>query len=855
MDKTIEKTENTKISENVENVEIEKNLFKFNADMTQLMNLIVNNFYSNKDIFLRELLSNSSDAINKVRHSKLNLGKDSETIDYEIKINLNKEEGILSIEDSGIGMNKTDLLNNIGTIASSGTKKFINELQDKNDLSLIGQFGVGFYSAFLVADKVRILTKKDNENEKYEWESKGDSTFNLIENSNINIDRGTRIELYLKDNCKNYLEESTIKKIVNEHSQYINYPIKLLVHKTRQIEVEENEEEEEDNKSKTKLDDEVEIEELKEEKEEKNNLEKKTIEETYEEWEQLNDQKPIWIKNPDTLSDEDYKNFYKDFNKKSYGLNEYYSNKHFSIEGHVSVKGILYIPKSNFNPFMMKENDGLNNIKLYVKRVFLSDNCKDLIPHYLNFVKGIVDCEDLPLTVSREMLQESKSIEIIRKVVIKQILTMFIDLQDDTEKYEEFYKEYSKNIKAGYHEDEKNRQKYLDLFRFYSSKSTDKLIKLDDYVTRMKEGQSGIYYIAGENVNILENSPYIEKLKSNDIEVLYFTETIDEYISQILTLYKHDSKEIKFICINKDNLELGDKNDEKEKDNTNKYEKLCNKIQEVLTENLEKVIVSDRIVDSPCCLVCNLSANMERIMKSQPLENVNNFMLNRKKTLEININHPIITGLNKMILLEKDEEVTNELICMLYDTSCLNSGYSLRNANEYSKRIYKLLDNGINDKNIERESNSDNTTENIEKENNLDNTTKNIEKENNLDNTTENIEQENNLDNTTENIEQESNLDNTAENIEQESNIDDIMNNIMKNGEGDSNNMINNIMKNIDETKIEDMMKNINPEVIQNMMKSMNENQELSDDSSIDELKKEVSNLEKEISNFSDNEQ
>jgi len=694
--------ENEKIN-NIENMEIEKNLFKFNADMTQLMNLIVNNFYSNKDIFLRELLSNSSDAINKIRHNRLNLSKDSETIEYEIKININKEEGILSIEDTGIGMNKMDLLNNIGTIASSGTKKFINELQNKNDLSLIGQFGVGFYSAFLVADKVKILTKKDNENEKYEWESNGDSTFNLREDSNLDIERGTKIELYLKDNCKTYLEESTIKNIVNEHSQYINYPIKLLVHKTRQIEVEEEEkkEEEEEKKenseSKKKLDDEVEIEELKEEtQEDENNKEKKTIEESYEEWEQLNDQKPIWIKNSETLSEEDYKNFYKDITKKTYGLNEYYIYKHFSIEGQVSVKGILYIPKCDFNPFMIKENDNSNNIKLYVKRVFLSDNCRDLVPHYLNFVKGIVDCEDLPLTVSREMLQESKTVEIIRKVIIKQILTMFSDLQQDIEKYEEFYKEYSKNIKAGYHEDDKNRQKYLDLFRFYSSKSTDKLIKLDDYINRMKENQSGIYYIAGENVNILENSPYTERLKKNDIEVLYFTETIDEYISQILTSYKHDSKDIKFICINKDDLELGEKEDNTEKDIGVKYEKLCNRIQEVLNDNLEKVIISDRIVDSPCCLVSNLSANMERIMKSQPLEKINNYMLNRKKTLEININHPIISGLDKMIVSEKEKEYIDELICMLYDTSCLNSGFSLRNVNEYSKRIYKLLDNGIN---------------------------------------------------------------------------------------------------------------------------------------------------------------
>ena len=500
---------------------------------------------------------------------------------------------------------------------------------------------------------------------------------------------------------------------------------------------------------------------------------------------------------------------------------------------------------------MMKENDGLNNIKLYVKRVFLSDNCKDLIPHYLNFVKGIVDCEDLPLTVSREMLQESKTVEIIRKVLIKQVLTMFSDLQEDTEKYEEFYKEYSKNIKAGYHEDDKNRQKYLELFRFYSSKSTDKLIKLDDYVNRMKEDQSGIYYIAGENVNILENSPYTEKLKSNDIEVLYFTETIDEYISQILTLYKHDSKEIKFICINKDNLELGDKNNEKDKDNTNKYEKLCNKIQEVLKENLEKVIVSDRIVDSPCCLVSNLSANMERIMKSQPLETVNNFMINRKKTLEININHPIITGLDKMILLEKDKEFIDELICMLYDTSCLNSGYSLRNSNEYSKRIYKLLDNGINEKNLD-EKNLDEKKADEEKsdEKGLDEKKADEEKSDEKDLDEKKADEEKS---------DEKGLD--EKNLEEEINLDNVINNIMKNGEGDSNNMINNIMKNIDETKIEDMMKNMSPEVIQNMMKNIDpnienndENSELSDDSSsIDELKKEVSNLEKEISNFSEN--
>ena len=769
----------------------EKELFNFDADMSQLMNIIVNNFYSNREIFLRELLSNSSDAINKVRYQKINSNND-ENIDHEIKIYVNNELNILTIEDTGIGMNKEDIINNLGKIASSGTKKFINELEEKKDMtnSLIGQFGVGFYSSFLVADKVKVISKKYNDDNIYEWESSGGCNYYLAENNEHELKYGTRIELYLKEDCKEYLDEHRLKNIVNEHSQFIYYPIRLLITKTRDVEVEDEEEEKDSDIKSEELDkDDVKIEEVMTDKEEnkEENKEKKTIQESYNEWEQLNDQKSLWIKDPDNVSEEEYKLFYKDLNKKSYGPTEYHSHKHFSVEGQIVVKGLFYIPKIGFNPFMMKEND--KNIKLYVKRVFLSDKCKDLVPQYLDFVKGVVDCEDIPLTVSREMLQESKTLEIIKKVVKKQILGMFTDLMNDEEKYLEFYKEYSKNLKAAYHEETKNDEKLIDLFRFYSSKNNTKMISLDNYINNMKEEQSGIYYIAGDNVELLNNSPYLEVLKSKDIDVLYFTETIDEYISQKLNKYKDK----KFICITKDKLEL-DNNKETKEDENNEYTDLCKKIETVFKDDLEKVVISDRIINSPCCLVSTMSANMERIMKSQPLENTNSFMFNRKKILEINVNHSLIIKLNKMKDLENNEEFIN-LLTMLYDTTCILNGYSIKDPQIFSKRLYEIMDDNLD---LQVDTNSK-------------------EEKNELENCDTNNE---------ENNEENNELENMMKNIDPS--------------------MMENMMKNIDPSMVENMMKNIDPSMMENMMKNIDPSM-MKNDTEIENLEKEVENLEEEL--------
>jgi len=776
----------------------EKELFNFDADMSQLMNIIVNNFYSNRDIFLRELLSNSSDAINKIRYQKVNTNNDDKNIDHEIKIYVNKDLNVLTIEDTGIGMNKEDIINNLGKIASSGTKKFMSELQEKKDMtnSLIGQFGVGFYSSFLVADKVKVISKKYNEDNIYEWESNGGCNYYLTENNENELKYGTKIELYLKEDCHDYLDEHRLKNIVNEHSQYIYYPIKLLVTKTRDVEVTEEEKD-----SDVKSDDEdtegVKIEEVMEEKEEneKQSNEKKTIQESYDEWEQLNDQKSLWIKDPENVSEEEYKSFYNDLNKKSYGPSEYHSHKHFSVEGQILVKGLLYIPKVGYNPFMMKEND--KNIKLYVKRVFLSDKCKDLVPQYLDFVKGVVDCEDIPLTVSREMLQESKTVEIIKKVVKKQILGMFTDLMNDEEKYLEFYKEYSKNIKAAYHEETKNDEKFIDLFRFYSSKNNTKMISLDNYISNMKDEQSGIYYISGDNVELLNNSPYLEVLKSKDIDVLYFTETIDEYISQKLNKYKDQ----KFICITKDKLELDNKKETNKEDENSEYTDLCKKIETIFKEDLEKVVISDRIVNSPCCLVSTMSANMERIMKSQPLENSNNFMFNRKKILEINTNHSLIIKLNKIKDLEDNTEFIN-LLTLLYDTTCILNGYTIKDPQNFSKKLYEMMDNGV--------------------ENHIDNIST-IDNENTK------------LKNLDTNNEEEKNK---SENIDTST-----MENMMKNIDPS---MMENMMKNIDPNMMENMMKNIDPNMMENMMKNIDPGT-MENDTEIENLEKEVKNLEKEL--------
>jgi molecular chaperone HtpG len=658
--------------------------FAFQAEINQLMSLIINTFYSNKEIFLRELISNSSDACDKIRYQSLTnkdvLGAESH---LRIRIIPDKTNKTLTLWDTGIGMTKADMINNLGTIARSGTKAFMEAIESGGDISMIGQFGVGFYSAYLVADRVTVISKH-NDDDAHVWESSAGGTFTVSAAANAaDLVRGTQIILHMKEDQQEFLEERKIKDLIKKHSEFIGYDIELQVEKTNEKEVTD-----EDDEEKKGDDEEPKVEEVKDEKKKT-----KKVKEVTKEFELQNKQKPIWTRDPKDVTKEEYAAFYKSI---SNDWEEDLAHKHFTVEGQLEFRSILFVPKRA--PMdMFEPNKKRNNIKLYVRRVFIMDNCEDLCPEWLGFLKGVVDSEDLPLNISRENLQQNKILKVIKKNIVKKALELFEELAENKEDYKKFYEHFGKNIKLGIHEDSTNRKKLCDLLRYNSTKALDEPTTLKDYVTRMAPEQKTIYYITGDSKKKLESSPFLEEAKRRNVEVLFMVDPIDEYVMQQVKDY--DDK--KFVCLTKEGVKFDETEEEKKKKEEEKasFEKLCKTMKEILGDRVEKVVLSDRLSTSPCILVTSefgWSAHMEQIMRNQALRDssMSSYMVS-KKTMEINPNHAIVRELRRRVDTDLNDKTIKDLMFLLFDTSLLQSGFTLEDPSAYAERIHSMIKHGL----------------------------------------------------------------------------------------------------------------------------------------------------------------
>merc|ERR1711939_962817 len=701
--------------------------FEFQAEVTRLMDIIINSLYSNKEIFLREVISNGSDALDKIRFlsvtDKEALGEgDNQKLD--MRIAADKAKDTLTLADTGIGMTKQDLINNLGTIAKSGTSSFLEKLKEGGDINLIGQFGVGFYSVYLVADKVTVRTKH-NDDKQYIWESTADSSFTIKEDpAGPTLGRGTELTLHLKDDCKEFTEPDKIKDLVKKYSEFISFPIYLKETKTVEKEVpveeEEKKEEEKDEKKDDKKEDKKEDDKLDIKDGDEAKKKTKKVSEEVVEWNQVNSEKAIWTRSPRDVEDDDYNRFYKTISKDSEGP---LTKMHFAAEGEIEFRSILFVPPKA--PYDLMEGKAKSQaIKLYVRRVFITDEFEDMMPRWLSFIKGVVDSEDLPLNVSREMLQTSKVLRVIKKKLVTKALEMIRKLAEkkkkkddddeddekkekeeedpsetaeDNEEYLKFWKEFQKAIKLGLYEDSSNRTKLAKLLRFQTSKTGDNWTSLEKYISRMAKGQKNIYYISAETKEQAEKSPYLERFRKKGIEVLYYTDPIDEYAMPQLTEFKG----FQFMGANKENLKFDDdaESEAKLKKLGETHKQLTDWMKETLGAKIEKAVVSNRLLETPAIIVSSQygwSTNMERIMKAQTMgtQDKSQQMVSQK-TFEINPAHPLVKELKSRVEADDKDSEATDIAHTLFDVALIGTGLTPSDATEFGARLQVLMRLGL----------------------------------------------------------------------------------------------------------------------------------------------------------------
>jgi heat shock protein beta len=694
--------------------EAKEKTFEFQAEVSRVMDIIIHSLYSHKDIFLRELVSNASDACDKRRFLSVSGGSAADNL--EIRVQADKEKKQLIISDTGVGMTEQELINNLGKIAESGTSKFVEALgQGKADVSLIGKFGVGFYSAFLVADKVEVTSRSLQSDKTYRWESHSAKNYTVSEAPEPLESCGTRIVLHLRDDSEEFLEPFRLEQLLKKYSEYISFPIYLWKSRTEFEETEEPKEGEE-----TATDSEK-------------KAEKRRVPKTVWDWELVNKNKPIWMRKPSEVTKEEYEEFYKSI---AHAYEEPLAYSHFSAEGEVEFRSVIFVPKSL--PFELSQDmfsDQSKSIRLYVRRVFISDSFTDLFPRWLTFIRGVVDSEDLPLNVSREILQQSRVARIIRKKLVRKTVDMFQELSKrDNNDYETFWTNFGKYIKVGVlEEDDRSiRDELTRLCRFFSSKSGDKMTSLDDYVSRMKPTQKQIFYVTAESLSAARSLPIIEKLKSLDYEVLFLSEPVDEFMIGNIPSFKGKrekeengekkqvEEEFRLVNVGKEGetVDLPELKEEKPNEETSKeLEPLTKWMSELLGKRVSKVVSSSLLTDSPCAVVqsrMGISPTMERFLRAQKGDSDRMSAFMEAPVLELNPKHSVVRSLLEQVKKHPDSSDTRDLGMLLYETALLTCGYSIEEPSSFAKRVSHMMNLAFSGNGRAEEHSNDSTATSIE---------------------------------------------------------------------------------------------------------------------------------------------